>query len=106
MKTPKNKKVLASKIIHETEKLISGGHLIVNSPKRHLILVESFWNKMDQSNQDNFIRNMDVYCKLKNSYDGILEDKYQELLLMIKDNNQKINYFYKFVDDKIEKVNL
>lgn len=95
-----------AKIIHETEKLINAGHLIVNSSNRRLILVESFWVLMDKEGQDNFIRNMAVYCKLKNAYDGILEDNYQELLLMIKDNSQKINYFYRFVDDKIEKVNL
>lgn len=93
-------------MIHETEKLVSAGLLIVDAIKRQLILVESFWTKMDKTGQDNFIKNMAVYCKLKNAYDGILEDDYAELLLMIKADDQRINYFYRLRDDKIEKVDL
>jgi len=95
-----------SNLIHETEKLVSAGLLVVDSIKRQLILVESFWKKMDKAGQDNFIKNMAVYCKLENAYDGILEDDYAELLLMIKADDQSINYFYRLGDNKIEKVDL
>jgi len=93
-------------LVRQTEKLIAGGFLIVNSNTRNLILVESFWTKMDAKGQDNFIKNMSVYCKLKNAFEGIMEDDFPQLLLMIKDANQKINYFYRFKDNQIEKVNI
>lgn len=102
----KTRKAQLSNIIHETEKLINDGHLIVDSLKRRIIVIDSFWILLDKSGQENFIRNMASYCKLKNAYEGILEDDYKELLLIVKSVDMKINNVFKLVNGKIEEIDL
>jgi len=102
----KTRKAQLSTVIHETEKLINDGHLIVDSLKSHIIVIDSFWILLDKSGQENFIRNMANYCKLKNAYEGVLEDDYKELLLIVKSIDMKINNVFKLVNGKIEEIDL
>jgi hypothetical protein len=104
----KNKmiKVPFSKVIHSTEELINGNLLKIDTEKHSVILVEDVWKIFDQEGRDNFIKNMADYCKLKNTFNGIPEIDSPELLIFIKDKNQKIVYHCKFKNNKVEYINL
>jgi len=93
-----------SNLIHETEKLVSAGLLVVDSIKRQLILVESFWKKMDKAGQDNFIKNMAVYCNLKNAYTGSDVKEMPKLRLVVK-NEAKIISMYELHKGEVKFIN-
>jgi len=101
-----NIKLSFKELIHTTEELITEGFLKVDTIKGTVILVENIWKIFDQTGKDNFIRNMILYCKLKNSFDNVDEIKDPVLMVFIKDKEQKVIHYLKVKDNKIEYLNL
>jgi len=95
-----------SKLIHETEELISKNLMQVTSEKFSVLLVEEIWNRLDEAGKTFFLKNMVTYCKLKNAYeqeDSVVDP---ELKVMIKNKDQKVILFCRFKNDIAEFIDI
>jgi len=99
-------KLTFSKLIHETEELISKNLMQVTAEKFSVLLVEDIWKQFDEGGQLNFLKNMLGYCKLKNAYDQEEKTVDPELKVMIKNKDQKVILFCRFKNDIAEFIDI
>jgi len=95
-----------TKLIHEIEFLVSKNLMKVDAEKQNIILGIDLWSKFDKQKQDNFFQNMAVYCKLKNSYDGILKYNSNEMRVFLKNEKDEVKSIYMYIDGKLSVSNL
>lgn len=93
-------------VVKNIELLITKNVLKVTPEKYLAIMAESLWKQFDgQKNQTTILRNLRLYCQLKNAHSGIDIEK-QKMQLCIKDAKQKVISLYELEDKKIMKKDL
>ena len=93
-------------VIKNIELLITKNVLKV-TPEKYLVLIAaSLWEQFDdQEKQTTVLRNLKLYCQLKNAHSGSEVEK-QKLQLCVKAANQKVIALYELHDDKVMKKEL
>ena len=95
-----------SDVIKNIELLINQNVLVVNAEKYMAIMVESLWKQFDDpKKQTTVLRNIRLYCQLKNAHSGKDIEK-QKLQLCVKNADQKVISLYELYDNKIKKKDL
>lgn len=78
-------KTNVSDVISAIDKLIAGNYLIVNHEKNVATCDENLFNSFDTDEMKHtFIRNLQLYCDLKNAYNG--KDKCNDTLNVVVKN--------------------
>lgn len=93
-------------VVKNIELLISKNVLQLITEKYLAIMPESLWKEFDDSKkQTTVMRNLRMYCQLKNAHTGKEVEK-QKLQLCIKNADQKVIALYELHEDKIMKKDL
>ena len=93
-------------VIKNIELLITKNVLKVTPEKYLVIIAGSLWEQFDnQEKQTTVLRNLKLFCELKNAYAGVQDTK-QKLQLCVKNANDKVIALYELHDDKVMKKEL
>lgn len=93
-------------VIRNIELLISKKVMTICAEKYLVVISESLWNQfVNAKNQTTFLRNLKLYCQLKNAHSGNDIEK-QKFQLCVKDASQKVIAIYELHDDKVMKKEL
>ncbi len=90
-------------VIKNIELLISQKVLQVTSEKYLVVIADSLWKQFDDAEkQTTVLRNLKLYCQLKNAHSGSDVDK-QILQLCVKNAENKVIALYELHKDKVMK---
>jgi len=94
-----------SSVISELEKLVSEKYLIITPDKYVAVIIDGLWNRFDTAEkQHTLLRNLLLYCKLKNAYSGSDASVLPKLQLVVK-NEAKIVSMYELHKGEVKFIN-
>lgn len=88
--------------IQAISKLINENLLSIETVKFQAVMSAALWNVYKADEYKNVCQNMLDFCHMKNSYEGIETAADPTLIIMLKDEQQKVVYCVKFHDDNVE----
>ena len=93
-------------VVKNIELLVSKNVLIITPEKYLAVISESLWKSFDNAEkQTTVLRNLSLYCQLKNAYTGSKVEN-QSLKLCIKNSLDKVISIFELKNDKVEKIDL
>jgi len=99
------KKTNISSVISELEKLISEKYLIITADKYVAVIIDNLWKRFDSiEKQHTLLRNLLLYCNLKNAYSGSDTDETPKLQLVVK-STEKILSMHELHKGKVKFIN-
>ena len=99
------KKTNISSVISELEKLVSEKYLIITPDKYVAVIIDGLWQKFDTAEkQHTLLRNLLLYCNLKNAYTGSDVKEMPKLQLVVK-NESKIMSMYELHKGEVKFIN-
>jgi len=88
--------------IQAINKLINENLLSIEPVKFQAIMSAAIWNVYKADEYKNVCQNILDFCHMKNSYEGIETAADPILIIMLKDEKQKVVYCVKFHGEKVE----
>lgn len=74
-----------SSVISELEKLVSEKYLVITPDKYMAVIIDGLWKRFDTAEkQHTLLRNLLLYCNLKNTYSGSDINEMPKLQLVVK----------------------
>lgn len=99
------KKTNISSIISELEKLVSEKYLIITPDKYVAVIIDGLWKHFDtEEKKHTLLRNLLLYCNLKNAYTGSDVKEMPKLQLVVK-NESKIISMHELHKGEVKFIN-
>lgn len=99
------KKTNISSVISELEKLVSEKYLVITPDKYVAVIIDGLWKQFDTiEKQHTLLRNLLLYCNLKNAYTGSDAKEMPKLQLVVK-NEAKIISMYELHKGEVKFIN-
>lgn len=93
-----------SSVISELEKLVSEKYLIITPDKYVAVIIDGLWNRFDTAeNKHTLLRNLLLYCNLKNAYTGLDIAEMPKLQLVVK-STDKILSMHELHKGKVKSI--
>lgn len=93
-----------SSVISELEKLVSEKYLIITPDKYVAVIIDGLWKQFDTiEKQHTLLRNLLLYCNLKNAYSG--SDINEPKLQLVVKNEAKIISMYELHKSEVKFIN-
>jgi hypothetical protein len=98
------KKTNISSVISELEKLVYEKYLIITADKYVAVIIDGLWKQFDTiEKQHTLLRNLLLYCNLKNAYSGSDINEMPKLQLVVK-STDKILSMHELHKGKVKSI--